>query len=272
MAENSAIEWTDHTFNPWIGCSKVSPGCKHCYAETLMDTRYGRVKWGVNGTRVRTGPDNWKKPERWNRQAEAEGRRARVFCASLADVFEDRPELVEWRADLWALIEATPSLDWQLLTKRPENRHMFPYRWLEEVFPPNVWIGTSVENQEAADERIPELLKIPAAVRFLSCEPLLGFVDVVSWLGTGHPEFDPGVDWVIVGGESGPKARPFDLGWAESIEQQCAHASVACFVKQLGDRAVRNGHSYGARAKKGGDWDEWPADLRVRQFPEVRHD
>lgn len=265
MAENSAIEWCDHTFNPWIGCAKVSPGCKHCYAETLMDTRYGRVEWGVHGTRVRTGPDNWKKPLRWNRQAEAEGRRYRVFCASLADVFEDRDELEPWRRDLLALIYQTPRLDWLLLTKRPEN----VMRMLYGFMPPNLWIGTSVENQETADERIPELLKIPATVRFLSCEPLLGPVDLTPWLGTGHPTFDPGVDWVIVGGESGPKARPFDVRWAWSLVEQCADAGVPCFVKQLGDAPFdsKDDGYLPPTAKKGGDMSEWLGGLRVRQFP-----
>jgi protein gp37 len=124
MAENSNIEWTHHTFNPWIGCTKVSDGCKNCYAENLMDKRYGRVKWGPQGTRVRTSEANWKKPLKWNREAEAKGERHRVFCASLADVFEDKPdqpEMEQWRLELLELIIKTPYLDWLLLTKRPEN-------------------------------------------------------------------------------------------------------------------------------------------------------
>ena len=159
MAENSAIEWTDHSFNPWIGCTRVSPGCVHCYAETLADKRHGWVAWGPKGNRKRTAPANWRKPLTWNRRAEREGVRYRVFCASLADVFDPHPSIPqEWRAELWALIQETPSLDWQLLTKRPENvMRMVPALWQVE-FPPNVWIGTSVEDQERADERIPELV------------------------------------------------------------------------------------------------------------------
>ena len=179
--ENSKIEWCHHTFNPWIGCAKVSQGCANCYAEELMDTRYGRANWGVDGTRVRTSDAYWRKPLAWNRKARIEGVRYRVFCASLADVFEDREDLEEWRDDLFNLISATPNLDWLLLTKRPENVNRIVGEsrgdcyWIEESAGKgngNIWIGTSVENQEQADKRIPELLKIPARVRFLSMEPL----------------------------------------------------------------------------------------------------
>lgn len=262
MAENSAIEWTDHTFNPWIGCTKVSEGCKHCYAETLMDKRYGRVKWGPQGTRIRTSAANWRKPLAWNKQAEKEGRRFRVFCASLADVFEIHPsqDLDEWRHDLFMLIQKTPHLDWLLLTKRPEN--IMPYLmhgWGTDL-PDNVWIGTSVENQEQADKRIQELCRIPATVRFLSMEPLIEEVNLLSWLvlpdqsdkaewclmyyGTSQP-----IDWVIVGGESGHGKRPFNPDWARAIRDQCAAAGVPFFMKQ---------------------WDKIqpiPEDLMIRQFP-----
>ena len=229
MGEFSKIEWCTHTFNPWIGCAKVSDGCKFCYAETLMDTRYGRVEWGVNGTRVRTSDANWRKPLAWNRAAEKAGRRVRVFCASLADVFEDRPELVAWRQDLYDLIEATPHLDWLLLTKRPEN-----VMGLDSVpvfaALDNVWIGTSVEDQAAADERIPHLLWIPARVRFLSMEPLLGPVDIGRFLGESYSAI-----WVIVGGESGPKARPMHPAWVRSIRDQCVEAGVPFLFKQWGE-------------------------------------
>ena len=262
MAENSKIEWTEHTFNPWMGCTKVSGACKHCYAETLMDTRWGKVQWGPKGSRVRTSDANWRKPLTWDRKAESEGRRMRVFCASLADVFEGADTMPagsvavveEARRDLWALIEATPHLDWLLLTKRPENvRGMVPDYWVatkEDVgcgwtrdvqpeWPSNAWIGTTIEDQQSADERIPHLLKIPARVRFLSCEPLLGSVDLAGWLGTIRPILThlptrEGLRWVIAGGESGPGARPSHPDWFRSLRDQCQEAEVPFFFKQWG--------------------------------------
>lgn len=270
MGENSRIEWTHNTFNPWLGCTRVSPGCQHCYAETMMDKRYGKVEWGPQGKRVRTSDAYWQQPDRWDRAAEAEGVRRRVFCGSLCDVFEDKRDqaldMSVWRGRLWHLIEQTPQLDWLLLTKRPENVLPFvPWRWTKEYagrFPPNVWIGTSVENQEGADKRIPELLEIPAAVRFLSVEPLLGPVtlgdDFASWLtcNVTRTEDDDieccesyavggthyrGIDWVIVGGESGPNARPLHPNWATSIRDQCVAAGVPFHFKQWGE--------YGASAE-----------------------
>lgn len=242
MAANTKIEWADHTFNPWVGCSKVSAGCANCYAEEMMDKRYGRAQWGDNGTRVRTSDANWKKPLQWNKAAAAAGERHRVFCASLADVFEDRDELKSWRDDLFRLILATPNLDWLLLTKRPENvRRMMPFHNCELPLP-NVWIGTSVENQEQADKRIPELLMIPAKVRFLSIEPLLGQVDLKLWQSEGLPidaePFRERADllhWVIVGGESGRDARPMHPDWVRSIRDQCQAADVPFFFKQWGE-------------------------------------
>lgn len=283
MAENSSIEWTDDTFNPWIGCTKVSAACKHCYAETLMDTRWGKAKWGPKGTRQRTSEANWRKPLAWNRKAESEGVRRRVFCASLADVFEG-PETMpaeavagveEARRDLWALIAATPHLDWLLLTKRPKNvLGMVPSSWVggdgpcgptcgadyhicdEPDWPTNVWLGTTVEDQASADERVPLLLGVPAQVRFISAEPLLGRVDLtdiptdndarcdcwgpaqegagnhyVGCAGLGMP---PGISWVIVGGESGHGARPSHPDWFRSLRDQCAAAGVPFMFKQWG--------------------------------------
>lgn len=267
MAENSKIEWTDHTFNPWIGCTKVSDGCKYCYAENLMDKRYKRVEWGPQGTRKRTSAANWRKPLAWNKQAEKEGRRYRVFCASLADVFEDKPdqpEMTEWRFDLLCLIKKTPHLDWLLLTKRPENViDMIEYHLafangagdIYEIFDwllPNVWIGTSVENQEQADKRIPELAQIPARARFLSCEPLLGPIDLSAFYGSvsgtqyvrGYPEDVDAdwsmIDWVIAGGESGPNARPMHPDWARSLRAQCQAAGVPFLFKQWGEWLPNN--------------------------------
>ena len=236
--ENSNIEWTDHTFNPWMGCTKVSDGCKNCYAETLMDKRYGKVKWGPQGQRVRTSAANWKKPLKWDREAAAAGKRARVFCASLADVFEDKPdqrdEMDKWRTELFQLIQDTPNLDWLLLTKRPENvmEMVGNVPWYYGL--PNVWIGTSVENQEQADKRIPALVTIPAAVRFLSMEPLFGPIDL-DLSGSNYGIY--GIDWVIVGGESGPNARPMHPDWARGIRNQCQEAGVPFFFKQWGEWA-----------------------------------
>lgn len=265
--ENSKIEWCDHTFNPWMGCTRVSPGCQHCYAETLMDSRYGKVKWGPQGKRVRTSEAYWKKPLAWNKQAEREGRRFRVFCASLADVFERKEELDPWRWQLWHLIVQTPHLDWLLLTKRPENvNYMVPWGSEAYPWPENVWIGTSVESQEWADKRIPELLKVPAVVRFLSVEPLLGPVDLFNVSYRGDTDYfinsltrrystskmmypDNGVymsfgmaslgkiNWVIVGGESGAEARPMHPNWVRAIRDQCNNAGIPFFFKQWGEWA-----------------------------------
>lgn len=265
MAENSKIEWTDATFNPWIGCTKVSPACDFCYAEVSTPARTlrasGQETWGANAPRKRTSDANWREPLKWNRKAAAEGRRMRVFCASLADVFDNQvPD--EWRADLFVLIRATPNLDWLLLTKRPQNiAKMLPPDWGAGY--PNVWLGTTVENQTEADRRIPHLLNVPARVRFLSCEPLLGPVDLwirprgaglaqgidaltgigsPSLTGAGRLGFGPSgerarIDWVIVGGESGPGARPMHSDWARSLRDQCAAAGVPFFFKQWGEWA-----------------------------------
>lgn len=237
MAENSKIEWTDNTFNPWIGCQKVSPGCDHCYAEAMMADRYGRVVWGPHGDRKRTSAANWKKPEAWDRKAATEGR-ARVFCASLADVFDNhRSILPEWRADLWALIRRTPNLDWLLLTKRPQNiRKMLPAEWGHGW--PNVWLGTTAEDQRHYDQRWPVLAAVPAAVRFISYEPAIGpMVDLHG-----------GPDWLICGGESGPGARDMPADWARSVRDQCA-GRIAFFMKQMSSKAPI------------------PDDLLVREFP-----
>jgi protein gp37 len=186
--QNSKIEWTDHTFNPWWGCQRVSPGCEHCYAETLA-RRYNFKVWGPAKTTSRRMMSNnyWKQPLKWNKAAKAAGVRPRVFCASMADVFEDHPELHEPRIRLFDLMDECQHLDWLLLTKRPENvRDMLLAAARPPGFPRRVWIGTSVEDQRRADERIPHLLNIPARVRFLSCEPLLGPVDLSNYL---YPKF-----------------------------------------------------------------------------------
>lgn len=297
MSENSKIQWTDHTFNPWWGCARVSAGCEHCYAE--RDAARWGTKWGVNAERRFFGDKHWNDPIRWDRAAAKAGVRRRVFCASMADVFEDREDLYPQRARLWKLIQATPNLDWLLLTKRPQFFDvMLPWTKLANGTPwPNVWLGVTVEDQKRADERIPALLATPAVVRFLSCEPLLGPVDLrpqadfaykmlSRFYGSGtfdpegkSPEHErvagkfPNVDWVIIGGESGPGARPFDLAWARALLAQCRDGKAAPFVKQLGAQPVVGGlvrRASGIESRKGDDMAEWPEDLRVREFPAVR--
>ena len=261
----TTIEWCDYTMNPWRGCTKVSTGCANCYAETLA-SRFPETlgTWGNNGTRIIASESYWKQPLKWNRKAKEEGKRARVFCASMADVFEDRPELVEPRKRLFGLIACTPFLDWLILTKRPQNvmRLMHSTDWHETNLLDHIIWGTSVENQEQADKRIPELLKIPGR-HFLSCEPLLGPVDVSKhmwpvsgwWRGqySSYQEAKAAgaecgicrqslvlagsqfIDWVIVGGESGPKARPMHPDWARSLRDQCKEAGTPYFFKQWGE-------------------------------------
>lgn len=309
MAENSKIEWTDHTFNPWRGCTKVSPGCQNCYAEALSKrTGHGEYKRGV--PRERTSSDNWRKPLKWNRTgicdcglaALLDGtrchgaalRRPRVFCASLSDWLDDEVP-IEWLTDLLKLIHDTPNLDWLLLTKRPENWRQridraYSTRYTNEddflnwlgawIFssraPQNVWIGTTVEDQKRADERIPELLKIPAKIRFLSVEPMLQEISLTSKCDIHADEDGPhrlgfmvgpddekstlfptraqalresGIHWIINGFESGSRKRPGDLAWMRSLRDQCQEAGVKYFCKQI-DKVQ-----------------PIPTDLMIREFP-----
>lgn len=305
--KNTAIEWCDHTFNPWSGCTKVSAGCQNCYAETLASRFPTLGRWGKGAKRVRTSEKYWRQPLAWDKTKIVTCRydhngdgdchihpngcptsRPRVFCASMADWLDDEVP-IEWLADLLDLIRKTPNLDWILLTKRPKNwqnrmlgvirqqlagngimigdafqiasqRSDKPIaqiagKWVLGNPPANVWIGTSVENQATADERIPLLLDIPARVRFLSCEPLLEQVDlrfpcVGTHRGTGSPDCPKtphhhhdyncvgrNIHWVIAGGESGPHARPMHPEWARSLRDQCAAAGVPFFFKQWGEWA-----------------------------------
>lgn len=253
MGENSKIEWTHHTFNPIWGCVKVSPGCEHCYAETFAK-RTGHAIWGPAATTERRtfGDKHWDEPRKWNDEAAEVGERRRVFCASMADVFEEHPQLRNERFRLWHLIGKTPALDWLLLTKRPENvASMVPAQWSADGYPANVWVGTSTENQHYANKRIPELLYVPARVRFLSVEPLLGPLDLSEYLSEG------GIHWAIVGGESGPKARPMNPDWVRSLRDQCNAAGVAFLFKQWG--GVRK-HETG-RILDGRTWDEYPQEV-----------
>lgn len=230
MGKDSSIEWTDHTFNPWWGCAKISPGCEHCYAEAWAK-RVGAKVWGAKQDRRFFGEKHWDEPLKWNADAEAKKSRKRVFCASMADVFELRDDLDKSREQLWDVIAETPWLDWLLLTKRPQNISA-KSPWKSD-WPNNVWIGTTVEDQIRADERIPILLKIPAARRFLSCEPLLGPVDLSPWLKQ-KSKGSWKIDWVIAGGESGPGARAMLPGWAMQLRDQCQKAGTPFHFKQWG--------------------------------------
>lgn len=289
MGETTGISWTDHTHNPWEGCFKVSDGCKNCYAETRNVRFSGGKHWGPTATtpRLTRSLANWAQPRKWDRAAKVAGKRARVFCASLADVFEDHPDVIGERTKLFSLIEETPNLDWQLLTKRPENMiRLAPASWASK-WPDNVWAGTTAESAEMLAKRAPFLRAVPARVRFLSCEPLLealdDLIEHVAPTDWETPPFggtpDDGIHWVIVGGESGPRARPFLLDWARRIVLDCAELDVACWVKQMGDqpRLGYDGEDAGEpgdevrpikfAAHHGADPTEWPEDLRLQQMP-----
>ena len=250
MSEHSKIEWTDHTFNPWSGCVKVSPACKYCYAAALPPAYRRHAVWGARTDRMPASDSYWAQPLAWDRKARKAGVRARVFCASTADVFEDRDDLDPLRERLWDLIQKTPNLDWLLLTKRPEVM----FCWSEYYpWPSNAWAGTTVESQEWADRRIPWLLKVPAQIRFVSVEPMLGAVDLTSInydngiceinsLTGDHGVYRPlqgrseaRLSWVIAGGESGPNARPSHPDWFRSLRDQCREAGVPFLFKQNGE-------------------------------------
>ncbi len=291
MADITSIAWVRNsdgtpgaTFNPWIGCTRVSAGCAGCYAEKLAVNRLG-VECGKGKPRRRTVAGNWRKPVRWNREAARRGIRIRVFAASLADIF-DAEVPPEWRADFWQLVRDTPNLDWIIVTHRPENiREMLPGDWGDGW--PNVWLVVTVENQVAADHRIPILLSIPARVRGVSLEPLLGpvrlnrvsddetVIDALSGQRWTSPRADaeawPCIDWVITGGESGSAedARPMDIQWVGNILDDCDRAGVPAFVKQLGRNPVTLGlpTPNPANDSVGADPALWPKWLRVRQMP-----
>lgn len=244
MGDITKIEWADKTFNPWIGCQKVSPGCDHCYAEA-MSNRYGWTEWGPHGERKRTSAANWRKPLVWAKAARATGERPRVFCASLADVFDNQAPAV-WRSDLFDLIGETPELDWLLLTKRPENamRMIHDAIGIRDWPWRNVWLGTTAEDRAHYDRRWGRLREIPARVRFISYEPAIGPLNRPhDWDLNDKP------DWIICGGESGPGARMMDPKWARDVRDGCARSGIAFFMKQMtGKKPI-------------------PPDLMVRQFP-----
>lgn len=248
MAENSKISWTDHTFNPWWGCVEVSPACDNCYARGF-DKRVGGDHW--NGTRRFFGDKHWNEPLKWNRDAIKDfGRPARVFCASMADVFEVRGDLGPHRERLWKLIEATPNLRWNLLTKRHLQIAFYKLKWGKL---PNAHIGVTVENQTYD-------FRITPNVEWLSCEPLFGHMNLRPFLQQGN------IHWVIIGGESGSHAREMPIEAAQDLIEQCKRYRVAVHFKQTGDVLARK---LGLKDKSGKNPSEWPAELRIQEFPEV---
>jgi protein gp37 len=283
VGDITGIAWTTSTFNPWIGCTKVGPGCDHCYAEAWDQRFDGGAHWGPGAPRRRTNVQNWNKPRRWQRirrEALERGEAPpphRVFCASLADVFDNEVP-AEWRADLWRLIAECPDLEWQLVTKRmPNVAKMAP----AGGFPANVIVLATIVNQEEADRDLPRLLHLKekriAKWVGVSYEPALGPIEWTPWL---YPlmeleeEADQHLDWIIVGGESaqgGAKARPFDIEWARSTVRECYAAAVPVFVKQLGSTIIARDWPAMPFPKDpaGADPAEWPEDLRVRQFPRM---
>ncbi|MBP6252449.1 MAG: phage Gp37/Gp68 family protein [Rubrivivax sp.] len=234
MSATTGIQWTDATFNPWAGCTKVSPGCDNCYAEKSPGTVLRGIRWGAGAPRMLS--KDWTLPQVLQRRAERTGTRPRLFCASLADVFDNEvPD--EWHARLFELIERTPLVTWQLLTKRIGN--------VRRAMPANVWLGATCVTQDEIERDLPKLRRSAAAVRFVSIEPQIERIDLRGRLD--------GIHWVINGGESGGKHRPFDLAWARQLRDQCEQAGVPFFFKQIGARTP-------------GD-EDIPEDLRIRQFP-----
>ncbi len=308
MAEESAITWCRSTFNCWIGCTKVGPGCDSCYAEALDDRRFSRTlgggskeipikHWGPGAPRYRTSVQNWNQPRKWNREApnsEFAGRKGfwPVFCASLADVFDNEVP-TEWRDDLWRLIADTPNLTWLIVTKRIGNaKNMMPPGGL----PKNVWLIATVVDQAEADRDVIKLLEIPATVHGVSWEPSLGPIEwnKLQYKTThGHRDGDhrlymnaldghratsmysgttgAKLDWIIAGGESqqagGPEARPFEWLWAMETVKQCQFTECAVFIKQAGSRPLFNGVPVAYAHPAGADPSEWPSNLRVQEFP-----
>lgn len=228
MGKDSKIEWTHHTFNPWIGCEKVSPACLNCYAEEL-NKRFRWVEWGAGKPRREANPAVWAKALRWNKAALDAGRRDRVFCASLADVL-DPSVPKEWLHDVLQLVQGTKSLDWLLLTKREQELQRIP-AVIQEVLGvkggmlPNLWVGVTAENNEFWKRRVPLLMEVLAVVRFVSVEPLLGPIT----MGDG-----PAPDWIIAGGESGPRARPMNPAWLRGLRDDAKERGVAFLFKQWG--------------------------------------
>lgn len=257
--EKTKIAWTENTFNPWVGCGAVSPGCVNCYARRMTERWQGK---GAFEQRRRTSAANWRMPAKWNREAFESGRRVKVFCGSMCDWLDDQVP-AEWLSDLLFEIARTPYLDWLLLTKRPENfrgRMMqaacetqmqgTAARWLDGEYPKNVWFGVTAENQEQWGTRVKALREIPARVKWVSAEPLLDVID--PWSN----DFET-VRWVVAGGENGPKARRCNAKWIGWLRDMCASAQVPFFFKQWGQNADMS-EVLGEDAKEVEQTREWP--------------
>jgi protein gp37 len=307
MSAISSIQWTDRTWNPVRGCSVISPGCHNCYAMKQAHRFSGPGKPYAGLTKQTKAGPQWtgdvatiesslREPLSWRKPC-------RVFVNSMSDLFHEN--VPDWFIDeVFATMALSPRHTFQILTKRAKRMRDYMQHGRQAMVAvavfkrfttmrasdvnsrrvvcpwplPNVWLGVSVEDQPHYYKRIGHLLRTPAAIRFLSYEPALGPLDLRLG-GMSLPDYSshdplPNPDWLIVGGESGPGARPFDLAWARSIVYQCKAAGIACFVKQLGANAVASGIGESAPIggwsdRKGGDPSEWPEDLRIREFPEV---
>ena len=262
MGENTKIEWCDHTMNFWLGCTEVGPACDHCYARAMMDERYGRVKWGAGEDRIRTSAANWRQPFKWDRAAREAGKISTVFCLSLGDIWDNEVDPM-WRRQAFEVMEKTPNLLYLLLSKRIGNavKMCNPF-YGNPILPDNTALGATMVNQEEWDRDLQKLKEAAAMLQprftFASVEPMLGPIDARGALP----------DWVIVGGESGRDARPFDIDWARSILRQCRVAGVSTFMKQLGANPYSDGRAMHSNPKgKYGDPAEWPPELRIREFP-----
>jgi protein gp37 len=268
MSDRSKITWTDATWNPVRGCTKVSAGCVNCYAERFAK-RWRGIKGHPfeQGFDVRLVPEALELPLRWRKPR-------RVFVNSMSDLFHEKvPD--EFIHRVFAKMALAERHTFQILTKRPERMRRFFEGWMRPPLP-NVWIGVTAEDQRAADERIPLLLRTPAAVRFVSVEPMLSAVDLSAFFGgpyigipgdVVHNAYNFGLSWIIIGGESGPKARPFRIEWARALLAQCRAAGVPAFFKQTGARPVGWPRP---NDDAGRDPDQWPSELRVQEFPAVR--
>ncbi len=285
MGKESKISWTDASFNPWWGCVKVSPACTRCYAETFSK-RVGKSVWGKDAPRRFFGDKHWNEPLKWQKAALKEGVRKKVFCASMADWLEERDDLVEPLARLLELIAATQNLDWLLLSKRVGSwadrmRQVIKKThgagstlasfWLDGNPMKNVWMGATTENQLRANDLIPQLFMIPASIRWLSVEPMLGLLNLRRFLPHDNlhgrrSDYPEAIDWVIVGGESGHGARPMDAVWVRNLLDQCKDAGTAFHFKQKGNVLAKSMH---CASMKGDDPKEWPQWMRIQEFPKV---